>query len=461
MGMEQTSCNHEGVFSKLSHEPGLLLSDLEPFTHPALPHVGLCFERSRQRMTIASEVLAEGVSSNFRLGISPTPLVFDHADGAHLIDADGNRLIDYYLGMGPMILGHTPPDVRRAVEQQLARGVLFGGQSGAETDAARLVCEMVPCAERVRFNVSGSEAVQGALRLARAFTGRKVVVKFAGHYHGWFDNVLWSTAPAAGANGPVAGSLGQPEQSGALLAILPWNDLPALCARLQQGDVAAVIMEPAMCNAGAIEPLPGYLEGVRAACSAAGTVLIFDEVITGFRLGPGGAQGRFGVTPDLATFAKAIASGFPVAAIAGRADIMELCTQGVVHGGTYNGQAVTMTACVATLERLRMPGAYDGMERRGQRLMDGIRSALESAGIPAVVAGFPTIFHVAMGLTEPARDWSGLLRMDRARYVRFTTALLRRGVRALERGAWFLSTEHDDAVIDETLAAVRAAAAEV
>ena len=435
------------------------MSDLDP-PRPALPLVPLCFERSRQHVLKGSEVLAGGVSSNFRLGISPTPLVFDHADGPYLVDIDGNRLIDYYLGMGPMILGHTPPDVRRAVEQQLGRGVLFGGQSAVETEAARLVCEMVPCAERVRFNASGSEAVQGALRLARAFTGRQTVVKFAGHYHGWFDNVLWSTAPAAGANAPVAGSLGQPEQEGALIAVLPWNDLPALRARLQGGDVAAVIMEPAMCNAGAIEPLPGYLEGARDACSVSGTVLIFDEVITGFRLGAGGAQGRFGVTPDLATFAKAIAAGFPVAAIAGRADIMELCTRGVVHGGTYNGQAVTMAACVATLQRLRRPGAYDGMERRGRRLMDGIRDALARAGVPAVVSGFPTILHVGFGLTEPARNWSDLLRIDRARYVRFTTALLRRGVRVLERGAWFLSTEHDDAVIDETLAAVRAAAAE-
>ena len=209
-----------------------------------------------------------------------------------------------------------------------------------------------------------------------------------------------------------------------------------------------------MCNAGAILPSPGYLEGVRAACSETGTILIFDEVITGFRVGPGGAQGRLGVTPDLATFAKAIANGFPVAAVAGRADLMDLCTQGVVHGGTYNGQAVTMAACAATLARLQQPGAYDAMERRGTRLMEGIRAAFAAASIPAVVTGFPQIFHVAIGLEAPARNWSDLRRMDRARYVAFTTALLERGVRALERGAWFLSTEHDDAVIDATLDAV-------
>jgi len=421
----------------------------------------LGFEQSRRRMAEASRYLAGGVSSNFRLGMSPTPLVFERADGPYLFDADGNRLIDYYLGMGPMILGHTPADVTQAVKRQMAQGLLFGGQSAIETEAASLVCEMVPCAERMRFNTSGSEAVQTALRLARAATGHRVVVKFEGHYHGWFDNVLWSTAPPAGANAPVAGSLGQLADAGSDIVALPWNDLAAVRERLARGDVAAVIMEPAMCNAGAILPLPGYLEGVREASTKAGTILVFDEVITGFRVGPGGAQGRLGVTPDLATFAKAIAAGFPVAAVAGRADLMELCMHGVVHGGTYNGQAAGMAACVAALRQLREPGAYDGMERRGARLMNGIQEAFARAGVTACVSGFPQIFHVALGLPEPARNWTDLLRVDRAGYARFTTALLRRGVRALERGAWFMSTEHDDAVIDATLDAVSGALREI
>jgi glutamate-1-semialdehyde 2,1-aminomutase len=419
------------------------------------------FESSRRQIAATSRYLAGGVSSNFRLGMAPTPLVFARADGPYLFDADGNRLIDYYLGMGPMILGHTPADVRLAAARQMESGLLFGGQSAVEAEAAQLVCEMVPCAERMRFASSGSEAVQMAIRLARAATGRSVVVKFEGHYHGWFDNILWSTAPPAGANAPVAGSLGQLPEAGADIVALPWNDLAALRDRLARGDVAAVITEPAMCNAGAILPLPGYLEGLREACTAFDTVLVFDEVITGFRVGPGGVQQRLGVTPDLATFAKAIASGFPVAAVAGRADIMDLCTAGVVHGGTYNGQAVGMAACVATLRRLRQPGTYDGMERRGARLMEGLRRAFAQAGMTATVTGFPQIFHVALGLAEPARNWTDLLRVDRAGYVRFTTALLRRGVRALERGAWFLSTEHDDDVIDATLDAVAGALADM
>jgi glutamate-1-semialdehyde 2,1-aminomutase len=420
----------------------------------------LTFEESRRRIAHASQWLAGGVSSNFRLNISPTPLVFERAEGAYLIDADGNRLIDYYLGMGPMILGHTPPDVIAAATAQMQKGLLYGGQSGPETEAARLVCEMVPCAERMRFCSSGSEAVQVALRLARTATGRRVIIKFAGHYHGWFDNILWSTTPPADAHAPVPGSRGQAATTDEV-EVLEWNDLDALKARLARGDVAGVIMESIMCNQGAIHPLPGYLEGVRDACSKAGAILVFDEVITGFRVGPGGAQKLLGVTPDLATFAKAIANGFPVAAIAGRADLMDLMTQGVVHGGTYNGQAVAMAATVAVLNRLRDGTAHAQMAARGTRLMDGIRRAFSQAGIPAVVAGPPQIFHLGIGLAEPPRDWAGLAAMDRPRYVRFTTALLRHGVRALERGAWFLSTEHDDTVIDATLEAVERAVREI
>ena len=278
--------------------------------------------------------------------------------------------------------------------------------------------------------------------------------------------MAWSTAPAPDAAGPeeaplaVAGSLGQDEQAGVHTDVLSWNRLDLLEQRLARGDVAGVIMEAAMCNAGAIAPAPGYLEGVRAACTKAGTVLIFDEVITGFRVGPGGAQKHFGVTPDLATFAKAIANGFPVAAIAGRADLLDLFAKGVLHGGTFNSQPVAMAATVATLRALT-PETYATIERRGRRLMDGIRDALAAAGVKAVVAGFPAIFHVAFGLDRPARNYRDLWAMDKPRYVRFTTALLRHGVRALERGAWFMSLAHDDAVIDETLAAVATAAREI
>jgi glutamate-1-semialdehyde 2,1-aminomutase len=424
------------------------------------------FEGSKRRIAAASRHMPAGVSSNFRVGMAPHPLVFDRAEGPWLFDVDGNRLIDYYLGMGPMILGHNPKAVRDAVVEQLDRGFLYGGQSPVEAEAAELFCALVPCAEKLRFCGSGSEAVQAALRLARAATGRRIVLKFEGHYHGWFDSVLVSVAATPDNAGDPAhpnrnpGSAGQDETAWGNVEVLAWNDLPALEARLAERDVAAVIMEPAMCNAGAIAPAAGYLEGARQACSRAGTVLIFDEVITGFRVAPGGAQQLLGVTPDLATFGKCLANGFPVAAVAGRADLMDLFTSGAVHGGTYNAQPVSMAATLVTLRALADGRVMRAIEPHGRRLMDGVAAALKAAGVPAVVAGFPQIFHVAFGLTAPATNYRDLMRMDRARYVRFCVELLKRRVRVLERGAWFLSVTHDSLVIDETLAAVAEAAAE-
>lgn len=427
----------------------------------------LSFTRSAETIRHNSQWMAGGVNSNFRLNISPTPLVIARGEGPFLHDVDGNRLIDYYLGMGPMILGHNPAALTQAVKKQIDDGILFGAQSAVEAEAARLVCRMVPSAERMRFGGSGSEVDQAALRLARAATGRRNIVKFEGHYHGWFDNVLWSTAPAPDAAGPreapkaVAGSKGQLADTADTLVVLPWNDLELLEARLARGDIAAVIMEAAMCNAGAVHPLPGYLEGVREACTRHGAILIFDEVITGFRLAPGGAQELFGVTPDLSTFGKAIANGFPVAAIAGRADLLDMFVSGgVVHGGTYNAQPIAMAATVATLQALK-PSLYEEIAVNGTRLMNGMREIFARHGVRAVVEGFPQVFHVAFGLEQPARDYRDLARMNRQAYVAFTTALLHRGVRALERGAWFMSAAHDEAVVSSTLDAVEGAVKQI
>jgi glutamate-1-semialdehyde 2,1-aminomutase len=423
------------------------------------------FDASRAQIEKASQWLAGGVSSNFRLGMAPTPLVFESARGAYLFDIDGNRLTDYYLGMGPMILGHLPSVVRDAVVNQLQYGLLYGGQSRVEAHAAELFCHLVPCADLVRFCGSGSEAVQLALRLARAATGRQTVVKFEGHYHGWFDSVLVSTSVGIDQAGAwdrpnaVMGSKGQDPSAVTHTEVLTWNDLSLVEARLARGDVAALIMEPAMCNSGVVMPAPGYLEGVRASCLRHGTVLIFDEVITGFRVAPGGAQSLFGVTPDLAIFGKCLASGFPVAAVGGRAELMELSVKGgVVHGGTYNAQPIAMAATLATLKALSDGSVMREIEPRGLRLMQGLRAALSDAGITASVSGFPQIFHVAFGLENPARNYRDLMVINRSLYVTFVLELLKRRVRVLERGAWFLSSEHDEDVIDDTMEAVRAAA---
>jgi len=426
--------------------------------------MSLSFDRSAALIADAANTIAGGVNSNFRIGMAGGPLVFKRGDGPYLIDADDNRLIDYYCGMGAMILGHTPKAVAQAVKDQVDKGILYAGQSEIEFEAARILCERIPSAQRVRFGSSGSEVAQAAFRLARAATGKRVILKFEGHYHGWFDNILWSTAPAQNAAGPedapvlVPGSVGQDAMDAAGLDVIGWNNLERLEARLAKGDVAGVIMEPAMCNQGAIEASAGYLQGALTACRKHGALLIFDEVITGFRLDRSGAQARFGVTPDLSIFAKAMANGFPVAAIVGRADLLDMFVKGgVLHGGTFNAQPVTMAAMVAVQQALT-PGGYEAASRRGVRLREGIRGILEDAGLKAQVTGFELMFHVGFGLDAPARNYRDLLKSDKALYVKFCHALLGRGVRALERGAWFVSFAHDDAAIDATLEAVRGAA---
>jgi glutamate-1-semialdehyde 2,1-aminomutase len=429
--------------------------------------MSLSFDRSASLIAEAANTIAGGVNSNFRIGMAGGPLVFKRGEGPYLLDVNGNWLIDYYCGMGAMILGHSPKGVQQAVKEQVDKGILYAGQSEIEFEAARIICERIPSAQRIRFGSSGSEVAQAAFRLARAATGKRVILKFEGHYHGWFDNILWSTAPAQNAAGPedapvlVPGSVGQDAMDAAGLDVIGWNNLAWLESRLARGDVAGVIMEPAMCNQGAISPAPGYLEGAQESCRRHGAILIFDEVITGFRLGPHGAQGRFGVTPDLSIFAKAMANGFPVAAIVGRADLLDLfATGGVLHGGTFNAQPVTMAAMVATQTALT-PEAYEDASRRGVRLRDGIAQILHETGLKAQVTGFELMFHVGFGLEAPARNYRDLLKGDRPMYVKFAHALLKRGVRVLERGAWFVSFAHDDGVIDATLDAVRGAAKEI
>jgi len=420
--------------------------------------------RSRSLFEHAQHVLAGGVSSDARR-LTPVPLYIDHAAGSHIWDVDGTEYIDYVMGQGPAILGHCAPAVIEAVQTQLTRGHVYSAQHEQEVEVAELVCNLVPCAERVRFNTVGSEAVHGALRLARGVTGRNKILKFEGHYHGWFDPVLYSVHPpldrAGNADAPVAvpGTKGQQPGGEEGLAICVWNDLDALERTLDRhrGEIAAVIMEPLLCNTGCIAPRPGYLEGARKLCTDHGALLIFDEVITGFRLAPGGAQEFFGVTPDLAIFGKAIAGGLPLACLAGRADVMDAISRGEVgHAGTFNSNPLAIAAAAATLRELTKDdgAAYARLAATGNRLIEGLRAAAQNAGVAMIVDGPGHIFQTYLTDQPGIADYRDFAATDLAGMARLHGALLDRSVSIVGRGLWFLSTAHDDADVDATLAAV-------
>ncbi|MGQ0604680.1 MAG: aspartate aminotransferase family protein [Anaerolineales bacterium] len=413
------------------------------------------YQRSAALYAEAKAYLAGGVSSTFRLGGTPAPLTFQRGHGARLIDVDENEYVDYALGMGPAILGHAPEAVTRAVAETLSQGQLYAGQHPAEYALARKFCELAPCAERVRFGSSGSEAVQAALRLARAYTGRSKIVRFEGHYHGWLDNIAAGPALDNDAH-PIPISAGQPASALSELYLLPWNDLNVFrrFVSAHADEIAGVIMEPILCNTGVIVPRPGYLEGVRELCQRFNLVLIFDEVITGFRVGLAGAQGLLGVTPDLAVFAKALGAGYPISAVAGRAEIME--TANVLHGGSYNANVVSSVAALTTLEVLSANdgAAYQAMTQMGEQLIAGIRDIAQRTGARLKVQGVGTVFNTAFTDQAEIVDWRAYQGCDAAALAKFVRTLQDHGVYVTRRGTWFLSTAHTAADVTLTLRAI-------
>lgn len=397
-----------------------------------------------------------GVQSNVRLDGPPTFL--KRASGAWLYDVDGNDYVDYLLGQGPNFLGHAPEFVLAAVDAASREGLIYGGQHELEVRASEAICEALGWAEMVRFGVTGTEIVQAALRLARAATGRTKVIRFEGHYHGWLDNVLISERNGAWGTA----SAGQVESHLDDFVVLPWNDADRLAEVLNQhGDeIAAVIMEPVMINAGVIEPLPGYLERVRRSCSKHGVVLIFDEVISGFRVGLRGAAGRFSVTPDLATYGKALAGGYPVSALAGRADLMSRFGTGAVnHSGTFNGYVPAMAAIVSTLSHLRDSPPYVAISRHGAELMAGLREVGATHGVPLRVEGLPMAFHVSFG-EAVVTDYRSLQQLDLARYAQFSTKLVEHGIWVARRGVWYVSAAHGPSELEAALSRFETAMAQ-
>lgn len=421
--------------------------------------------KSRHYHDLAKERIAGGVNSNVRL--SGAPICFASAQGSRLTDVDGNVYIDYALGMGPTILGHAPPAVTSEVARTLALGQLFAGQHMLELDLANEFCACVKSAELVRFGLSGSEMVQAAIRVARAFTGRSEVVKFEGHYHGWFDSVLINlNAPVPAAGNPIPRpkhlqSAGQSAHASEDFAVLPWNDIRAIDEYVEANGsrIAAIITEPIMFNTGGIMPKPGYLEHLRRVTREHGIVLIFDEVITGFRVALGGAQELYGIQPDLSVFAKALGGGFPVAALAGRRQIMEMfASGGVNHSGTYNANMVSLSAALASLRELSGNGqdAYRRIKATGTALMEGMAAAARRLGTDLLVSGLPSAFHTCF-TTRPIHDYATYSTADPKRLGQFLAALLEAGVRPTSRGTWFVSAAHTEEDVARTLDAVEVA----
>lgn len=424
--------------------------------------------RSNALYEAAQEVIPGGVNSGARgpeAGWIPGPPVVDHGQGAYLWDVDGNRYCDYLLALGPMIHGHAHPRVTEAVTRAIHdTGTMFALPYAAEAEAARKIVAAVPSVELVRFGNSGTEVVLHATRLARAFTGRTVVVRFEGQYHGWADQLEWSHHPNLAEAGPrehpraLPGTPGIPEVIGQTLEVLPWNDRDAVEELLERrgSEIAAVLTEPIMGNTGVIPPQPGYLEFLREITRAHGIVLIFDEVITGFRVALGGAQALYGVTPDLTTMAKALGGGFPVAAIGGRRDIMDQVSDGtVLHAGTYNANTVAVAAASASLDELATPGTYERLFSVSNRLMDGMAGIFQRAGIQVHVQGVGPMFQFWFS-DRPVLDYrDAAAHLNSPRYAALARALHERGVMVHPSNIelWFVSTVHTEADIDTSLGA--------
>jgi glutamate-1-semialdehyde 2,1-aminomutase len=424
--------------------------------------------RSHDLFVAAQQHIPGGVNSPVRAfrGVGGEPVFFDRAEGAYLYDVDGRRYIDYVGSWGPMILGHAHAEVLAAVAETAAKGLSFGAPTPLETRMADRVCELVPSMDLVRMVSSGTEATMSAIRLARGYTGRDKIVKFEGCYHGHADSLLVKA-------GSGALTLGQPSSPGVPASLaahtitLDYNDSDQIhetFARLGE-QIACIIVEPVAGNMNCIPPLPDFLETLREACDEFGAVLIFDEVMTGFRVALGGAQERYGVTPDLTTLGKVIGGGMPVGAFGGRREIMErIAPLGPVYqAGTLSGNPVAMSAGLKTLDLLSVPGFFDALESQTERLATGFVEAAKSAGVPLTMNCVGGMFGIFFTDAPQVTSYAQATACNVDQFKRFYHAMLRRGVylapSAFEAG--FVSAAHAAADLDSTLAAAAEAFAEV
>jgi glutamate-1-semialdehyde 2,1-aminomutase len=419
--------------------------------------------RSEELFSRAKAVIPGGVSSPVRAfkAVGGSPLFVARAEGARFWDEDGRAFVDYVGSWGPMILGHAHPAVVEAVRAAAGRGTSYGAPCAGEVELAERIARLMPAVEKLRFVSSGTEATMSALRVARGFTGRRKILKFDGCYHGHADSLLVAAGSGVATLG-IPGSPGVPEGTVADTLVAPFNDPAAVEAvvRAHGSDLAAVIVEPVCGNMGTVAPAPGYLEALREITRRSGSVLIFDEVMTGFRLALGGAQQRYGIRPDMTCLGKIMGGGLPAAAYGGRADIMAtVAPDGPVYqAGTLSGNPLAMAAGAAMLDLLARPGAYDTLEAASARLEDGLRRAARDTGTTATinrVGSMLTVFFCA----GPVTDYASAKASDARRFARFFQAMLKRGVYLppAQFEAAFVSLAHGEAEIDATVAAAAGA----
>jgi glutamate-1-semialdehyde 2,1-aminomutase len=424
-------------------------------------------ERSHELFTRAQDLMPGGVNSPVRAfkSVGGEPFFVERADGAYLYDADGNRYIDYVGSWGPMIAGHNHPAVLEAVISTARNGLSFGTPNPLEVTMAETITRLIPSCEMVRMVNSGTEATLSAIRLARGATGRNRIVKFEGCYHGHGDSFLVKAGSGMLTLG-VPTSPGVPAGLSELTATLSYNDFEGATALFDEigGEVAAVIIEPVVGNANCIPPRPGYLQHLRALCTQHGALLIFDEVMTGFRVALGGAQAVYGITPDLSTFGKIIGGGMPVGAYGGRADLMrQIAPSGPIYqAGTLSGNPVAMAAGLAMLDLIQQPGFYETLDARTATLCAGFEDAARAAGVPFSTNRVGSMFGLFF-TAEKVETYAQATAGDTAAFNRFFHAMRERGVylapSAFEAG--FLSMAHDDAVIATTIEAARASFAAI
>lgn len=411
----------------------------------------------------AQQLLPGGVNSPVRAfrGVGGEPIFIDSARGPYLFDVDGNRYLDYVQSWGPMILGHAHPSVVEAVIQASKRGFSFGAPTEAESELAKLVIESVPSIEMVRFVNSGTEATMSALRLARAYTGRHKIIKFSGCYHGHADMLLVQAGSGVATMG-LPDSPGVPPEATGNTLIAPYNDIEAVETLFQSypTEIAAVIVEPVAANMGLVLPQPGFLEQLRSLTKAYGTLLIFDEVMTGFRVALGGMQERVGIAPDLTCLGKIIGGGLPVGAYGGRREIMEqVAPLGAMYqAGTLSGNPLAMAAGMATLTEMRKPGQYEELERKSQMLGDGLERVINETGLELQFARIGAMFCLYF-TGQPVTDYASAKSCDTASYAQYFWNMLARGIYLppSQFEACFISLALDDEMIEETIESIRLA----